>query len=190
MPHRVVNILFVAELLFLVAIGARAFWDASDMKREKTVKYIIGIVIAAAMLYSAKIGGTIAIQKNTNTILYADYIQQLFDYCAASDGGILISDEVTTYYTGHALDTRRYQKRDFIVTGGWFSNSPMMDEAIETYTNEYPANMKCITFSNVPNWDNSYILNFFEMWYNVEPKLMDTLTIEELGLNYAVYQLY
>ena len=189
-PHRVVNILFVAELLLLVAIGVRVLWDTSNFKCGKKLKYIMGIVIVAAMLYSAKLGGTVAVQKNTNTMLYAEYIQQLFNYCAVSDGGILISDEVITYYTGHALDVRRYQGRNFLVTGGWFSNSPMMDEAIATYRKEHPANMKCITFFDVSGWDNSYVLEYFEEKYNLKPDLVEIFSIEELGLNYAVYQLY
>lgn len=103
---------------------------------------------------------------------------------------MLLLDDVTTYYTGHVLDTEHYQKRETLVTGGWFSNSPMMDEAVETYRNEHTEGMKCITFSEEMNVDNSYILKFFEETYGKKPELVDTFTIEELGLSYAVYQLY
>ncbi|MBR4059341.1 MAG: hypothetical protein IKK03_05820 [Lachnospiraceae bacterium] len=190
LPHRVVNILWVAELLFLTAIGVRVFLQALKKRSNKKIIFSIALIIAGALLYSAHIGSAIVQNKNLSKIYYADCLQQLFDYCAESESGVLLSDDVTTYYTGHVLDTKHYQKRESLVTGGWFSNSPMMDEAVETYRKEHAEGMKYITFSEEINVDNFYILKFFEETYGMKPELVDTFTIEELGLSYAVYQLY
>lgn len=190
LPHRVVNVLWFAELLLLAVIGVYVYWHASQKPYNK--KIISGIVlgIACTFLYTANTGADIAQNKNDGKIYYAECMKQLFDYCAESKEGVLLLDDVTTYYTGHVLDTWHYQNRISLVTGGWFSNSPTMDEAVKTYLDEHGEGLKCITFSEKMNVDNSYVLEFFEEKYGKKPEMVDTFDIEELGLSYAVYQLY
>ena len=126
---------------------------------------------------------------NESTRVYEKAIMRLYDYIEQQNCGFIVGDEITTYYCGMALDTRRYQHQNSLVTGGWFYNSPMMNNAVEAYKQKYADNMKCIIFSDVPGFDQSYVLDILHEKYDVDLKLTDTLYSEELGLNYEIYQL-
>lgn len=72
LPHRVVNILWVAELLLLAAIGVCVFLEAPRERCNKKIPFSIGLVIACALLYSAHVGSAIAQSKNASKIYYVE----------------------------------------------------------------------------------------------------------------------
>jgi hypothetical protein len=76
-----------------------------------------------------------------------------------------------------------------LVAGGWYYNSPAMNKAIDEYKQKYGTNMEVIVFEDVPGWDNSYVLDLLQEKYDIEIKKTDYIFIEELGLNYATYQM-
>lgn len=187
--HGVINILFFAELFLLLAIFIKAYHSNIDKTmRVKAKAVLFGMflcVLPLAINHSYKEAESI----NESTRVYEKAILKLYDYIEQQNCGFLVGDEITTYYCGTALDTRRYQHQNSLVTGGWFYNSPMMNEAVEVYKQKYADNMKCIIFSDVPGFDQSYVLDILHEKYGVNLELTDKLYLEELGLNYEIYQL-
>lgn len=190
MPYRVVNILFFAELLLLLAIFVKSYFENEDMRKKLTkVKYLCMLVFAVIM--SSAITRSYAEAENTNKLneAYEAAIFNIFDYMEEKGGGFIVCDDVTTYYRGSALGTKRYQGQNSLVAGGWFYNSPMMNEAIVNYKEKYSDNMYCIVFKDVPGFDHSFVLTLLPEEYDVNLKLEDTLYLEALGLTYEVYKL-
>ncbi len=187
--HGVINILFFAELFLLLAIFVKSYHsiagEAIHVKAKAVLFGVFVCVIPLAVNHSYKEAKGI----NESTRVYEKAIMKLYDYIEQQNCGFIVGDEITTYYCGMALDTRRYQHQNSLVTGGWFYNSPMMNEAVETYKQKYADNMKCIIFSDVPGFDQSYVFDILHEKYGVDLELTDTLHLEELGLNYEIYQL-
>ena len=188
--HGVVNILFFAELYLLLAIWVKTrFENKAEDKRCVSAKYVMTFIFTVVMSLAISRSYMEAERVNDSIRDYETAIINIFDYMEEKEGGFIVCDEVTTYYTGTALDTKRYQKQNSLVAGGWFYNSPMMNEAIVKYKERYSDNMYCIVFKEVPGFDHSFVLELLPQKYDVKMQLEDTLYLEELGLSYEVYKL-
>lgn len=187
----VINILFFAELYFLLAIFVK-FISQETMKKKKhlAVQHTASIVFWIMMLVGISRSYAEADKANTWTQNYENAIMKIFDYMEEKEGGFIVCDEVTTYYMGTALHTKRYKTQNSLVAGGWFYNSPMMNEAVETYKEKYSDNMYCVVFKDVPGFDHSYVLELIPQIYDVTLELEDVLYSEELGFYYEVYYLH
>ena len=188
--HGVVNILFFAELYLLLAILVKAcFENKEEDKKCVSAKYVMTFIFTVVMSLAISRSYIEAKQVNISIKDYETAIMNIFDYMEEKEGGFIVCDEVTTYYMGTALDTGRYKRQNSLVAGGWFYNSPMMNEAITKYKEEYSDNMYCIVFKDVPGFDHSFVLELLPKKYDVTLKLENTLYLKELGLSYEVYKL-
>lgn len=188
--HGVVNILFFAELYLLLAILVKAcFENKEEDKKCVSAKYVMTFIFTVVMSLAISRSYIEAKQVNISIKDYETAIMNIFDYMEEKKGGFIVCDEVTTYYMGTALDTGRYKRQNSLVAGGWFYNSPMMNEAITKYKEEYSDNMYCIVFKDVPGFDHSFVLELLPKKYDVTLKLENTLYLKELGLSYEVYKL-
>ena len=188
--HGVVNILFFAELYLLLAILAKACFENKDENKKcVSARYVMTFLFTVVMSFAISRSYIEAKQVNISIKDYETAIMNIFDYIEEKEGGFIVCDEVTTYYMGTALDTKRYQRQNSLVAGGWFYNSPMMNEAITKYKDEYSDNMYCIVFKDVPGFDHGFVLELLPKKYDVALKLEDTLYLEALGLSYEVYKL-
>lgn len=186
-PSRVVNILFVAELFLLFAILITNF--AGRENKLNILQYAITTLSIIVFMFSANKSWDICMAKNANNIQYEQYMQELFDYFKKKECGILVNNDITNYYTGRVLTTHNYQDQNYLVAGGWYYNSPAMNNAVAEYKRKYDENMEVVIFSDVPGWDNSYVLELLAEKYDVGVEQTDYISIEELGLNYAIYRI-
>lgn len=186
----VINILFFAELYLLLAVWVKCYSaEQTEYKKRTKARCTMQAVFAGLMLVAAGRSSLEAYKANTWIVEYEKAIMKLFDYMEEKEAGFIVCDEVTTYYMGTALHTKRYKTQNSLVAGGWFYNSPMMNDAVQDYKEKYADNMYCIVFKDVPGFDHSYVLELLPKKYDVTLELADTLYLEELGLSYEVYRL-
>ena len=104
--HGVINILFFAELFFLLAIFAKGYLDGkTDNSKNMKVRYLITAVFVGMMTLAIIRSYAEAEKSNTNAKDYENAIMKIFNYIDEKGSGFIICDEVTTYYMGTALDT-------------------------------------------------------------------------------------
>lgn len=186
----VINILFFAELYLLLAIFVKSFFaNREEVKRHNGIFYAASFIFVLLMSLAISRSYTEADRVYAFNKDYETGIMRLYNYMEDKKGGFIVCDEVTTYYMGTALDTKRHQRQNSLVAGGWFYNSPMMNEAVRQYKQKYSDNMYCVVFKDVPAFDHSYVFELLPEKYDVTLKLEDTLHWEEMGLSYEVYKL-
>ena len=73
-------------------------------------------------------------QTNQAQTIFDQSFQELQDYCLSHPDNIyLIEAQALGYYKGKALSPTMYQSRNSLVTGCWYSQSPHMINALNTY---------------------------------------------------------
>ena len=185
-PLRVTSILLFAELLFLLFIIQKTGLLLEGRMWKKVVLLGCTVLLLKDVIYR---GVFVYWDVRKNHVAKSEYtssINELFDYWNQDECGYLLDTGIVMFYTGEVLDTKWHNRQSFLWCGGWFYNSPTMDEAEERYLEQYGDALKTIVRVYDEQVDNHVLKRLREC--GMVDELCDNIQLTN-GEKYEVYKL-
>lgn len=182
LPLRVSLPLLLCESLLLLVLVLEAY---GSMKRRDWLKLLVG---AGAILLLVQALKTFRQQfpeireEHKEQQILMEGLRELQDYCNQEpENRYLMEAEGMMYYRGSALETELYQQPNYLVSGNWYSYSPVMKEKIDSYIKEAEyQELYAITYK----WEedrNASIIPYLNELYGGIFQVVDEITVSYGG---------
>lgn len=187
LPLRITMPLFTCEIFLLAAL---LVWDYS--RRENNIKQKIFsaltfTVFAAYSLLSGNMQYRQALHANGWQELYMQGLVVIQSYCEEHpDNRYLLDCWSFSYYQGSVFETRIYGNQNYVYTGGWFSNSPMLRQHLKDYFEGHEENIYLIV-CDTENTNELPCVAFLTEKSGRNPILIDKITVSHGGSYLVLY---
>lgn len=189
LPEWVSVPLLLCETLLLLALALEA---CQSMKKQDWFILLAG---AGAVLFLVQSGKSFRQQfpmlrkEHNGQQIFMEGLRELQDYCNQQpDYHYLTEADSMMYFRGSALETELYQQPNYLVSGNWYSYSPVMKEKIASYVKEGNyENLYAITYQweeGRPEW----MIPYLNAVHRGTFEIVDEITASNGGI-YLVYQL-
>lgn len=193
MPKRVTFPLLFFEILLLLLLLWKEAWQQKGRQQEKSrsIQRGIELLVLAVLLLQGFFCGReqyrYAAEQNRGQAVYFQGMEELKVYCGRfPQRQYYIEAAALSYYTGSALETAAYQDRNFMVTGGWYANSPAMEAKLAQYAEDREADVYLILYED-GNTLNHPAVVYFEEKFGTEAEKADSFQLSNGGW-YTVYR--
>lgn len=186
LPERVSVPLVFAEVILL------ALLLMTDYQRSEKKIFFKVLIVVACVIFSKKAYSTGMREYYYVNMVNKDqgiYVQGMYDiqeYCGRNlNNKYLLDAYCMCFYRGDALNTRLYQQENSMITGGWFSNTPVVREKLELYLGDADIeNIRLIVFASEE--DKYASIKYFEEKWDCVAVEEECFTVSHGG-NYRVY---
>lgn len=180
--------LLLCETLLLLALALEAY---QSIKKQDWLILLAG---AGAVLFLVQSVKSFRQQfpmirkEHNGQQIFMEGLRELQDYCNQQpDNRYLTEADSMMYFRGSALETALYQQPNYLVSGNWYSYSPVMKEKIASYVKEENyKNLYVIAYKREesrPEWIIPYLNAVYEGTFEI----VDEITASHGG-TYLVYQ--
>lgn len=186
MPLRVTLPLLACEVILLLALAWREVAIQEKLSWQK-VGLLVGCVLLGVLsLQSAKLQYRYIKNENNVQQVYIEGYKELLEYCNRNEQNRYLLDSTTvSWYRGEVFENEIYQSANAVVSGGWFSNAPMMQQHLQEYLGSAENGIYAILYADGSEAGHPMLL-YLEEEMGCQPKLADMLTVSHGG-SYAVY---
>lgn len=186
MPLRVTIPLLACETILVLTL----IW-VNIMKTKKTILLKTILLVCCIMFVwtsvnSAKMQYQYLKKENGIQEIYIAGFKELLQYCNENkQNRYLIDSSAVSWYQGSVYETDIYQSANAIVSGGWFSNSPIMQLHLQEYLGSAKDGIYAILCADGGEATHPMV-SYLKEEMKSEPVLTDVLTVSHGG-KYAVY---
>lgn len=189
LPLRVSLPLLLCETLLLLALALEAY---RSMKKQDWFILLAGtgaVLFLFQSIKSFRQQFPAIRREHKGQQIYMEGLRELQDYCNEKpENHYLMTADTLRYYEGSALETELYQQPNYLVTGNWYSYSPVMREKIaSSIKEENHENLYAIAYK----WEDGpleWIIPYLNAVYEGSFEMVDEITASHGG-TYLVYQL-
>lgn len=190
-PARIMYPMASAEVLLLLALFIRDWehyrYPYKGSRLMIAILLVTGILWGKSCVDAGREQYHHAKQYNTGQQVFIEGAVEIQEYCNHfPENHYLIDAWSYSYYCGSAFETRIYQKANCVLTGSWYSNSPVTCEYLNQYLEDGNRELYLITYDQKTS-NRDYIIQFFQEYTGREAEVVDCLTVSHGG-TYLVYR--
>lgn len=187
LPHRIIFPLYVGETEMYVSVLVMVLLVAKNENLWRKA-----VILAAAGIF-----GILCFQSGRQQYRYVhsqnegmeQFMQGFWEinaYCKEHPENKYLLDAVSmSYYTGDVLETKFTWERNNIVSGTWFSESPLMKHALQKYFADENDGLQWLTYDFVYAEEHP-ALKYLQEKTGVDGVLTEELTVSHGG-RYLIY---
>lgn len=173
LPLRVTFPLLICEFLILIVLLIRDY-RKEEKKLCRRILFLMCLVLIGCLCYDA---GKYQYYLIRDTKCWQEeYIEGLVDiqnYCDDHEENRFLLDCISSAaYTGSVFETRIYGKQNYLLTGSWFTNSPVMKAALREYLLGQEKNIYLIV-SDDGTLEKHYTVEYLAEKLGMHSKLVD-----------------
>lgn len=134
MPLRVSLPLLLCETLLLLALTLEAY---RSVNKRNWLMLLTGAGTALFLIQAMKAGRQqvpVLREEHAGQQVFVEGLRDLQEYCGQNpENRYLMEADSMMHFRGSALETGIYQQPNYLVSGNWYSYSPVMKEKLNTY---------------------------------------------------------
>lgn len=186
-PARVMYPLAVGMVLLLIVLLLVDCTKYRPGKWMLVLLLFIGIMWGDSCIDAGRAQYRTAKENNAGQQVFIEGAIEVREYCNQyPDNRYLLDSWSFCYYRGSALETRLYQQSNSVLTGSWYSNSPVMNRYMKEYLDLEQDNLHLIIYDTGTDEPN-YTVEFLQERTGKTAELVDSFLVSHGG-GYLVYQ--
>lgn len=144
-PFRVTSVLFFSEMILLCVVLLKNILTFEKTLWKRCVVIAVGTMCSLICLYTSKAVWQEVKELNSVNAAYSEDMYQLIEYLADMPGGCIIDISSMMNFPGEVFDSKWYEHKDILISGGWFSNTPFMMEYEQDYFERYGNDLSIVS---------------------------------------------
>lgn len=186
LPLRITLPLFACELAMLLGLLILVY----RRRAEKGWQKILMLCICAVLFYFGFQSGReqyrYVKEQNQGQQIFMKGMYEIEDFCRAHpQNRYLVDAYAMNSYKGSVFETKIYKRRNSVVTGSWYSNSPVMRRWLREYFADCQDGIRLILFADGREKEAPAMI-YLEEKTGVEPVEEERFTVSHGG-TYVVY---
>ncbi len=184
-PARVTFPLLACEVLLLLSLVWRDCQETETVYWKKVILILGGVLFCMVSISTGRQQSRYIGEVNRGQQIYMEGLREIMAYCQSnSENRYLIDSESLKYYSGSVFDTSVYHPVNAVISGGWFSNMPTVQQKLEDYLGSAEG-FYFLTYV-YGNQEEMPAFTYLVEEMGEKPKFVEQWTASHGG-NYAVY---